>query len=548
MDRDTHDGLNPAPRLPPADMTFRHFQKPTEVGGALCLPAWQDWPTHLRKNQESLQNAKVTLIHRPLREWKAIATHAAQVAANAYQASFPWPLHPWNSSLPYLVGGHQPELFHLGVWYKNALLAQASHAGIANTLHLQVDHDLCRSLSIKVPSLQNGTWITSNVAIEPTLEPIPWQMLHVRNPEDWKSFPDRVHRALGHSLRGSPLLDEAWDAALQALHHHRPVGEILSSARRQIEHSLGWRNAEIPFSHLASNLSFGAFLFHTLLDLPRFHTAFHSARDAYRLHHRIRNAAQPIPRLALDGEWSEAPFWIYRNEDPMRRPLWCRSDANSLTLSDRVSWERTWKRDELTNDLEQAWNRIDHSAIHLRPRALTLTLYARLFLADFFLHGIGGGKYDQMTDLILYQWLGVDPPSYGVASATTHLPLSNPVPPSASVQKVRQHIWESKFHGEWPQFRPTIPSPSWDILVTQKQQLLAHIPPRGAKKDWHDRLTTLNHALSQFASSTLPPWNAWLEETESLQRQRSICESRDYAWLLMTRDGLSHSPLVRKEG
>ena len=37
----------------------------------------------------------------------------------------------------------------------------------------------------------------------------------------------------------------------------------------------------------------------------------------------------------------------------------------------------------------------------LRPRALTLTLFARLCVADFFIHGIGGGKYDEVTDRII---------------------------------------------------------------------------------------------------------------------------------------------------
>ena len=36
--------------------------------------------------------------------------------------------------------------------------------------------------------------------------------------------------------------------------------------------------------------------------------------------------------------------------------------------------------------------------IKLRTRALTTTLFARLVLSDMFLHGIGGAKYDQVTD------------------------------------------------------------------------------------------------------------------------------------------------------
>src|SRR5262249_23112449 len=59
----------------------------------------------------------------------------------------------------------------------------------------------------------------------------------------------------------------------------------------------------------------------------------------------------------------------------------------------------------------------------IRSRALTNTLYARLFLADLFIHGIGGGKYDELTDAIARRYYGFEPPGYLVLSATLRLPL-----------------------------------------------------------------------------------------------------------------------------
>ncbi len=35
------------------------------------------------------------------------------------------------------------------------------------------------------------------------------------------------------------------------------------------------------------------------------------------------------------------------------------------------------------------------------PRALTTTLFLRTFIADLFIHGIGGGQYDRLTDRIV---------------------------------------------------------------------------------------------------------------------------------------------------
>ena len=79
-----------------------------------------------------------------------------------------------------------------------------------------------------------------------------------------------------------------------------------------------------------------------------------------------------------------------------------RSPAGQETvLSDRQAVEI---RLPLTPDGDAAraveqladWGR---RGVKIRSRALITTLWARLVLGDLFLHGIGGAKYDQVTDL-----------------------------------------------------------------------------------------------------------------------------------------------------
>ncbi len=66
---------------------------------------------------------------------------------------------------------------------------------------------------------------------------------------------------------------------------------------------------------------------------------------------------------------------------------------------------------------------LEAEGFKVRTRALTTTLFARLFLADLFIHGIGGGKYDELTDAIVRRFYGFEPPRYLVLSATRWLPL-----------------------------------------------------------------------------------------------------------------------------
>jgi hypothetical protein len=44
-------------------------------------------------------------------------------------------------------------------------------------------------------------------------------------------------------------------------------------------------------------------------------------------------------------------------------------------------------------------------------------------VADLFIHGVGGGRYDQVTDDVFRRYLGVEPPPFVVASMTMYLPL-----------------------------------------------------------------------------------------------------------------------------
>src|SRR6185312_5325259 len=107
-------------------------------------------------------------------------------------------------------------------------------------------------------------------------------------------------------------------------------------------------------------------------------------------------------------------------------------------------WERTRSgRQKQTGESRPETGRI-------RPRALTLTLFARLCLGDLFIHGIGGGKYDEATDAIIRDYFGIEPPGYQVLSATLHLPLEGfaaaPADRERAERLVRDLHWNPQRH------------------------------------------------------------------------------------------------------
>jgi hypothetical protein len=55
---------------------------------------------------------------------------------------------------------------------------------------------------------------------------------------------------------------------------------------------------------------------------------------------------------------------------------------------------------------------------------LTLTTFLRLFVADQFVHGIGGGRYDQVADRFIASQFGIAPPGFAVTTGTLYFPTA----------------------------------------------------------------------------------------------------------------------------
>jgi hypothetical protein len=49
-------------------------------------------------------------------------------------------------------------------------------------------------------------------------------------------------------------------------------------------------------------------------------------------------------------------------------------------------------------------------------------MFIRLLLVDQFVHGIGGGRYDQVADQIMATHFRIDPPAFSVTTATLYFP------------------------------------------------------------------------------------------------------------------------------
>ena len=134
-----------------------------------------------------------------------------------------------------------------------------------------------------------------------------------------------------------------------------------------------------------------------------------------------------IADLAVEGEWLEAPFWIWSQANPRRKRLFVKRNGDELLLTDRqdINARLTLTEQGDAGRAVEQLAELARSGVKIRSRALVTTLWARLVLSDLFIHGIGGGNYDLVTDRIIERFFHRMPPGFMILSATLFLPINH---------------------------------------------------------------------------------------------------------------------------
>lgn len=353
-----------------------------------------------------------------------------------------------------LAAGHQPGLFHAGVWAKNFALANLAAPRGATAVNLVVDNDTCKQASVTVPTGTVRQPLRTQVAFDAPAAETPWEDRPVAALETARRFPDRVRHALG-SLVSQPLLDGFWPSVMELIDAGANWSTALAQARHRREGHWGVHTLELPQSRVCQFQATRWLMAHLLAQAARFREVHNAAVAGFRRAHRLRSANHPFPDLEADGLWTEAPFWKWTAADPRRRRLFVRGQADRLLLTDRQGWDAelclgpAGRAAEAVEQLA-AWER---QGIKLRTRALTTTLVARLLLCDVFIHGLGGGEYDAVTDRVIRDFFGVDPPGFLIVTGTLHLPLGSAAEiaadrPRWTVQECDRRLRELDYHPE----------------------------------------------------------------------------------------------------
>ena len=380
-----------------ATAVFPDWKAPAAEGEILISPQARQILAHTAENHRRLSSdQKTTLSSVPLAEVRKRMRRVADIAEDELA----------------IFSGHQTELYHCGVWAKDALTtsAAAKMPGAA-AWRLAVDTDQPKHLTLRWPfgslpitddpRINSAAW--SGLLNGPTSEHLQQLQIEYSNAASGWGFEPLAGRFLQEFPDGS-------------------LSSALTAGIANLNQDLGLADRPILISSLLDCAPYLLFAWHFLSDAAGMAKAYNQALADFRKINKVRSPTRPMPDLVLTEDLCEIPFWL----DDLatgnrRRAALERVSADKWGLNAggdvlHCCEVRAWEAAEKLQSFLREHN------LRLSPRALTLTLFVRLLLADQFVHGIGGGRYDRVTDALIVSRFHIAPPAFCVTTATLFFP------------------------------------------------------------------------------------------------------------------------------
>jgi hypothetical protein len=485
------------------DRYYPPWKAPSEDGKPVIWPEPQALLKQTLENQKRLSAAySVRLQHVPLpqvrRQMRASLGH--------------------DIAQPLIATGHQSELYHPGVWAKNALMHAAAQKLNGQAFHLVVDTDAPKHLHLRWP----GESIP--ITDDPTISSAAWSSLLA--PPSAAHLDHLENRLNEASARWNfePMLRNVIESLRQP-YEASNLSAALTSATRQLDWKLGLRHKALLASPIWTAEPFLLFAHDLLSQADILASNYNAALDDYRKANGITSHMRPMPDLYVGDEAIEIPFWLDDLHGRARtRPSVFRSDRGfvlKLTSGEEFVFEREPDGWDAAARLRR-W--LASTQFRLSPRALTLTMFARMVMADQFTHGIGGARYDQVTDRLIASQYQIEPPHFSVTTMTLYFPAALGVE-RVCVPCVKQEGHRLR-HG---------------LLGRRKQELVGQISTLPRRSSRRSEVFFLLHSELSEAVARSDSWTRWqrrLADAEERFKQEQALFDREIFYALQPAERL----------
>jgi hypothetical protein len=507
--------------MPPK--TLKNLTVPNEQNTVFVSPQFSRWPALLLENKSALQKLPYLLEYR--KELLNIAAGYTQDIAGETRYT------PTPENI--IVTGHQPTWHHCGILAKNLATAQCAKNVSGCAVHLVLDHDVCDSAMLFPRQTSDGSWHFESLELESNQNPIP---LEFRPPPQATKIQALIDKVTGTNQ--NHFCTQLWSKnakyRLLRAHHLRNIADFITGSQAMLNSALGLNITYLPVSLLAQSNAFLHFVDSIITDAAHFANSYNKA-ISHQTKHQGQNLPKTAPPLTMNTAkpMTELPFWLFSPQG-RRTSLFATSNNSGQIAIGTASTQLTnlhakylnGKTDSLRNSLVE-------SGYRLRPKAVSLTLFARLYLADLFVHGIGGACYEHVTDHILQYYYRIERTRFAVATATAHLPLSDragiaPQTISQLKQKIRnvkyspEKFIQAALHRQEP-VKSLIKTKNKLIETTKNRSL-----PTDTKKLAWGSISQVNKELSKYTEASHRNLKESLKSAEYKQKSSRVLNYREY--------------------
>lgn len=505
---------------------FTRLVTPAGHGEVLVEPEPSAWGGAAESNRRRLDRADVVLLGVPLGVWRGRFRSGIGV----------------DDHRPIVGLGHQPEFIHPGVWAKHVVASRAAQAWNGVALNLLVDSDEVRQPALEAPVLRCEQLVIERFSLWPSSPGVVFEQLRPQPLDRIAEFRESLATALGPRFEAG-LMPAFLDQLEQANGARDWVGQM-ATARAALEALSGIQLLDVRVSETWCN----PVLLDIVQNAAAFAASYNRALADYRRAYGVRGTHRPMPDLELGEGRVEVALWAFRATGPRRR-VFVGLGPRSMTLYA--------ERDVIAQFDERFIGEADASSWtamlgdwRLRPRALALTLWARLVACDFFVHGIGGAKYDRISDAIMADYYGVEPPQMGCVSATLQADPTRVADSGGELRRVRAALRDIEWN---PQRLDSTPDANTVIglaaermrLVTQSSRLAATEPRnRAARRQVFQEIRQVNGRLAAGLGGERERLGMRLAKLEARMAESEVARGREFFFALYDRADLKELRLA----
>lgn len=440
-------------------------------------------------------------------------------------------------NIPIIQTGHEPVFYHPGIWIKNHLIHYLSKKLNGIGINMIVDNDACNMGFMYMPVLSKKPASIQKIMLVEDKQKMAYEEIVFDDIGTILRFREEVLSLLrenGSHQRPQATIEHMQEMFEQFInnvigYYHRGCTDMVglfTSARGELEKVFSLDNLEIPVSWLCDTDGFYYFLLHILFEASQFSGIYNSKLAEYRHIHKIRSKANPLPDLKKIGNLIEVPFWVWE-AGGNRGKCFVVNEDKVIKITNGSDTLIVLKKNEDVIQQVFQLKALNNAGIKIRPRAITATMFSRVFFSDVFIHGIGGAKYDTITDEIIREFFSVDPPSFVTISATLFLPFTMACLDSKNLpHDLREMVYNPERYAS-----EEVKNSTEFIRLAEEKQTVLRMMANGnknKKRQYFSRIKELNTAMFHKISGEVFKKQERMSELRNNLTYNEVIKFREY--------------------